>query len=78
MSRFEVLGLDQDRELIRALAKKLAESGQEANQIRARVAHTVAGASQRGGILAALRRSPFAGAEIRTVRPRLAGRKIDL
>lgn len=78
MGRFEVLGLNRDRELIRALAKKLAEDGEEANQIRAQVEHSVSDAPKKGGILAALRRSPLVGAELNIVRPVETGRKIEL
>lgn len=35
LARFEVLGLDADRDLIRSLAKRLAEGDQEAARIRA-------------------------------------------
>jgi hypothetical protein len=35
MARFEVLGLDGDRDLIRSLARRLAEDGPEASQLRA-------------------------------------------
>jgi len=77
MARFEVLGLSTDRELIRSLARRLAESDPEAAKIRAslrRASATVA----RGGILAALRRSPLVGAELNLVRPRIDGRRVDL
>lgn len=78
MARFEVLGLNRDRELIRALAKKLAENSEEANQIRTQVEHSVSIAPKRGGILAALRRSPLVGAELEIVRPFETGREIEL
>jgi hypothetical protein len=78
MARFEVLGLNRDRELIRALAKKLAENGDEADQIRTQVEHSVSSAPKRGGILAALRRSPLVGAELEIVRPFDTGREIEL
>jgi hypothetical protein len=77
MARFEVLGLDRDRDLIRTLAKKLAEDSEEANEIRAQVAHSVE-PSQKGGILAALRRSPLVGADLKIVRPSDSGRKLDI
>ena len=35
MARFEVLGLDADRELIRSLAKRLTKGDRDANGIRA-------------------------------------------
>lgn len=34
MARFEVLGLDSDRELIRSLARRLAEDGPDAAAAR--------------------------------------------
>ncbi len=59
LARFEVLGLDADRDLIRSLARRLAEDGPEAARIRAAVSRTMSGdPPKKGGILAALRRSP--------------------
>ena len=79
MARFEVLGLDADRDLIRALARRLAAEGPDADRIRATVSRTIAGEPPRtGGILDALRRSPLAGADLDLARPRDAGRKVDL
>ena len=79
LSRFEVLGRDADRDLIRSFARHLAEGGPEASQLRAAVSQTIAGEPPRkGGILAALRRSPMAGADLDLTRPHEAGRKVDL
>lgn len=79
MARFEVLGLDSDRELIRSLAKRLAQDDSDAARIRAEVHRTVAGEPPRtGGILQALRRSPLVGADLELHRVRDAGRKVDL
>jgi hypothetical protein len=79
MARFEVLGLDADRDLIRSLAKRLAEDGPDAARIRAAVSRTVAGEPpKKGGILAALRRSPLVGTDLNLARSREAGRKVDL
>jgi hypothetical protein len=79
MSRFEVLGLDADRELIRSLARRLAESGSDAARIRATVSRTISGEPPRkGGILDALRRSPLVGADLDLGRPVTHGRKVDL
>jgi hypothetical protein len=79
MARFEVLGLDTDRDLIRSLAKRLAEDGPHAVQIRAAVSRTIAGEPPpKGGILAALRRSPLVGVDLNLDRPGDAGRKVDL
>jgi hypothetical protein len=79
MARFEVLGLDADRDLIRSLAKRLAEDDSDAVRIRAAVSRTIAGEPPRkGGILAALRRSPLVGAGLDLARSHETGRKIDL
>ena len=79
LARFEVLGLDSDRDLIRSLAKCLAENGSEAAQIRATVSRSVDGRPPRkGGILAALRRSPLVGADMTPSRVVIPGRKVDL
>ena len=79
LARFEVLGLDADRDLIRSLARRLAEQGPEASRLRATVSQTIAGEpTKRGGILAALRRSPLVGADLDLRRPREEGRKVEL
>jgi hypothetical protein len=79
MARFEVLGLDVDRDLIRSLAKRLAEDDPDAVRIRAAVSRTIAGEPpQKGGILAALRRSPMVGADLNLARSHDAGRKVDV
>ena len=79
MARFEILGLDADRDLIRSLARRLAEGGAEADRLRATVAQTMMGqAPKKGGILEALRRSPLVGADLKPRRPRSEGRKIVL
>ena len=79
VARFEVLGLDSDRQLIRALARRLAEDGPDASNIRATVNQSLLGESpKRGGILAALRRSPLVGAELDLQRPFTEGRAVDL
>lgn len=70
MARFEVLGLDGDRDLIRSLARRLAEDGPDASRLRAVINQTISGEPLRkGGILAALRRSPLVGSDIASVRP---------
>jgi hypothetical protein len=78
VARFEVLGLETDRDLIRSLAKKLAQNNDEANRIRAELVRSVSEASQKGGILAALRRSPLVGADLKLERPVEADRQVDL
>jgi hypothetical protein len=79
MARFEVLGLDTDRELIRSLAKRLAADDADSARIRAIVCRTISGEpSKTGGILNALRRSPLVGADLELNRPPIPGRKVDL
>jgi len=79
MARFEVLGLDTDRALIRSLARRLADNGPDSGRIRATVRCTISGEPPRkGGILTALRRSPLVGADLDIKRPATAGRQVDL
>jgi hypothetical protein len=71
--------MDADRELIRTLARKLAEQGPEAARIRAIVPRAIAGElPKRGGILEALRRSTLVGADLDLSRANEKGRRIDL
>ena len=79
LARFEVLGRDTDRDLIRSLARRLAEDSPEAAHLRTTVTRTIAGEPpKKGGILAALRRSPLVGDDIDLTRSREEGRKIDI
>ncbi|MCJ2027043.1 hypothetical protein [Methylobacterium sp. J-067] len=79
LARFEVLGREADRDLIRSIARTLAEDTPEATELRASVGRAMAGAPPRtGGILAALRRSPLVGANLDLERPREDGRVIEL
>lgn len=79
LARFEVLGLDGDRDLIRSLARKLADDGPDAAEIRATLNQTISDEPPKtGGILAALRRSPLVGADLDFSRPHVEGRKVDL
>jgi len=79
LTRFEVLGRESDRELIRLLARRLADNGPEAVRLRTEVARTIAtGESRKGGVLEALLRSPLVGADLAVDRAREAGRKVDL
>jgi hypothetical protein len=79
MARFEVLGLDADRDLIRSLAKRLAADDPDAVRIRTALNRTISGEpSSKGGILAALRRSPLVGADLDLSRSHEVGRKVDL
>ncbi len=76
LARFEVVGRDADRELIRAVAKRMAEGGAEAERLRAAVSQVVP--SQKGGIVRALLASPLVGSGLALTRVREAGRKVDL
>src|SRR5215831_14470131 len=79
LARFEVMAPDTDRELIRALARRLAEEGPQAEEARVAVKRVVAGERPApAGILAALRRSPLVGADLDLSRPREEGRKVEL
>lgn len=79
MARFEVLGLDADRDLLRSLAKRLAEDSPDSARIRAEVRRAISGQpAKQGGILDALRRSPLVGAGLSLDRPVAAERKVDL
>ena len=54
IGRFEVVGLDLDRDLIRSLARRLAENDPEASGIREKVKQSLGQpAPRKGGILAA-------------------------
>jgi len=78
LMRFEVLGRTTDRELLRSLARQLAEDGPQAQAVRATLAASVAGEPKRGNILSALRASPLVGADLDLTRPREPGRTVDL
>ena len=79
LSRFEVLGRDTDRDLIRSLARRLSEDTPEASELRATVTRSISKEPLKtGGILAALRRSPLVGTDLDLSRAREEGREIDL
>ena len=79
MARFEVLGLETDRYLLRSLAKRMAASGPDARRIRDTVRRTINEESpKKGGIFMALRRSPLVGANLTLDRPIVPTRKVDL
>lgn len=79
LARFEVLGRDKDRDLVRSFARRLAEDGPEALRLRAVVKRTMAGnPSPKGGILAALLRSPLVDADLDLARVREEGRSVEL
>ena len=79
MTRFEVMGLRKDRELVRAVARRLAENTPEAEQMRAAMCQTVAEEPPaKGTIWTWLRNSPLVGADLDLTRPFTPERKIDL
>ncbi len=79
LARFEVLGAVGDRELIRSVARRLAEPGPEAARIREALGRATSnGPPPKGGIVAALRRSPLVGADLDLRRSHVEGRGIDL
>lgn len=79
MARFEVIGRDGDRELIRFVAKRLAEGGAGADRLRAAVHQSLSGdPPKKGGILKALLASPLIGSELDLPRSCEEGRKVDL
>lgn len=80
LKRFEVLAPESDRDLIRSLARQLAEDGPEAEQARAAIRAALAAGDppRSGGILSALRRSPLVGADLDLSRAREGGRRVNL
>jgi hypothetical protein len=79
LARFEVLGRDADRDLLRSLARRLAEDTPQASQLRAAISQTLSDSPpKKGGILAALRRSPLVEADIELFRSHDEGRHVDI
>lgn len=69
-AHFEVVERDDDRELIRSVAKRQAEGGADADRLRAAVNQSISGEpSKKGGILKALLASPLIGSELNLSRP---------
>ena len=78
VARFEVLGLEADRVLIRSLANRLAQDDPEASRLRSELMRSVSDMPKKGGILAALRRSPLVGSDLKMERSTEVGRKVNL
>ncbi len=79
LRRYEVRGLETDKTLVRGLAKRLAAGDEAAARLRRELAEKVPLAPRhRGGILAALRRSPLVGAGLRIRRETSRGRDSGL
>ena len=71
--------MEQDKELVRKFAKRLTANDDDAMRLRADVAPRVEEQpARRGGILAALLRSPLIGSGIRLEREVTSGRDVDL
>ena len=74
-----MMALETDRELLRALAGRLAEDGPEADRARTEVKALLAGNPPKPGrILEVLRCSPLVGADLDLSRTRVEGRRVDL
>jgi hypothetical protein len=79
ISRYEVRGLAKDKELVRKFAKRLVADDAEAARLRTEVLKQVFdGPPRRGGIWAALRRSPLVGANLHLEREVVPPREVDL
>ena len=79
LARFQVLGRDADRDLIRSIARHLAEDSPEASRLRGVITRSLAGELPgKGNILAALRRSPLVGADLDLTRSHEEGRGVEI
>lgn len=80
LGRFEVRGLETDKELIRGIARRLAAGDAEASTLRTDLARRVTGGESPrvGGILVALRRSPLVGVDLDLIREETSGRDAGL
>ncbi len=79
VARFEVLGRESDRVLIRSLARRLIEDSPDAARLRTTLSEVLDGrVVKTGGIVAALRRSPLVGLDLDLTRCDEAGREIEV
>lgn len=78
MTRFEVRGLERDRELIRDVAKRLAVGDDSAQRLRAELSKATPEDQERGGFVRWIRASPLVGSGIKLRRDKVRLRKIDL
>jgi hypothetical protein len=77
LARYEVRGLEQDKGLVRELARRLAANDEQAARLRAELTQQVANRPERrGGIVAALLRSPLVGSGLNLEREVTPGRDI--
>jgi hypothetical protein len=79
MARFEVIGRSEDRDLLRSLARRLAEEGPAVEAVRWAISTALRPPpARKGGILAALRASPLVGADVPFERDDDLGREAGL
>jgi hypothetical protein len=79
ISRYEVRGLEKDKDLVRKLAQRLAADDANAARLRTEMSKQVADEPpRRGGIWGALRRSPAVGVDLDLTREIVPERDIDL
>lgn len=79
MARYEVVGLRLDKILIRDLARRLSRADEDAARLRAEIGSIVKGlTAQKGGVLAALRRSPLVGLDLAPDRADADARRVEL
>lgn len=79
LARYEVRGLERDKELVRKFANRLAANDAEAARLRQEVAGSVLKKPLSGKeIWEALRRSPLVGSGLNLEREVTTGRAVDL
>ena len=79
LRRYEVLGLPEDQDLIRRLAKQLSDGSSASTRLRGELERLSGGGPMsKGNILEMLRRSPLADAELDVTREVVYGRPVDL
>jgi len=78
MSRYEVRGLASDKDLLRAIAKQLANNDSIAQQLRSELVQKVAPNQEPRNVWEWLRSSPLVGVDWYIEREFEPGRKIDL
>ena len=79
LARYEVRGLERDKELVRKFANRLATNDPEAERLRQEVAGSVLAKRLSGRqIWEALRRSPAVGADLDLTREIVPERDVDL
>ena len=78
LTRFTVLGLGADRDLICSLAQRLSEEGPDAATLRLALNRAISADSvKKGGILDAFLRSPLVGVDLELTRTVEHERKVE-